>query len=269
MITLSHEPPRRPYRIHHSRTYRVTGAVLLAHVTVTWLLTLDMLSQQPATGEADSIIMASVIIDTPTGPAPKPQSVQRKVKPQPPSKPTPVVQPKPQSVQHKVKPQPPSKPTPVVQPKPQPVQRKVKPQPPSKPTPVVQPSPVVAQAAPAEAAPIVPTPASAPAVGNQRPNTTPSLAVVLPSTDADYLNNPTPPYPRISRRMGEQGTVVIRVFINTEGRAERAEIRTSSGYTRLDDVALDTVKRWRFVPGKRAGVPEAMWFNVPLRFVLD
>jgi protein TonB len=73
----------------------------------------------------------------------------------------------------------------------------------------------------------------------------------------------------MSRRMGEQGTVVIRVFINTEGRAEKAEIRTSSGYARLDDTALETVKRWRYVPGTRAGVPEAMWFNVPIRFVLD
>ena len=33
--------------------------------------------------------------------------------------------------------------------------------------------------------------------------------------------------------------------------------------------ALATVQRWRYVPGKRAGVPEAMWFNVPIRFVLD
>ena len=93
--------------------------------------------------------------------------------------------------------------------------------------------------------------------------------MVLPSSDADYLNNPAPAYPRMSRRMGEQGTVVLRVFINTEGRAEKAEIRTSSGYSRLDEAGLDTVKRWRYVPGKRAGVPEAMWFNVPIRFVLD
>jgi len=229
MITLSHEPPRRPYRIHHSRTWRVTGAVLLAHIAVAWLLTLGMLSHQPTMGEVDNIIMASVIMDTPAPPAPKPQTVQPKIKPQPQPKPPPVVQPQ------------------------------------------LQPSPVVTQAAPSEAAPVVSAaaPATAPAAGNTRPNTTPSPAVVLPSTDADYLNNPTPPYPRISRRMGEQGTVVIRVFINTEGRAEKAEIRTSSGYTRLDDVALDTVKRWRFVPGKRAGVPEAMWFNVPVRFVLD
>lgn len=93
--------------------------------------------------------------------------------------------------------------------------------------------------------------------------------VMLPSTNADYLNNPTPPYPRVSKRLGEQGTVLIRVLINTEGRAEKAEVRTSSGYTRLDDTALSTVQAWRFVPGQRNGVPEAMWFNVPIHFVLD
>ena len=96
---------------------------------------------------------------------------------------------------------------------------------------------------------------------------TPSL--VLPSADADYLQNPPPTYPRMSRRMGEQGTVVVRVFISPQGSADKAEVRTSSGYPRLDQAALDAVLRWRFVPGRRAGVAEAMWFNVPVRFVLE
>lgn len=73
----------------------------------------------------------------------------------------------------------------------------------------------------------------------------------------------------MSRRLGEQGTVVVKVMITTEGRAEKAEIRTSSGYRRLDETALETVLRWRYVPGTRNGVAEAMWFNVPIRFVLD
>lgn len=93
--------------------------------------------------------------------------------------------------------------------------------------------------------------------------------MVLPLSNADYLYNPPPAYPRMSRRMGEQGTVLVRAFINAEGHAEKAEIHTSSGYARLDEAALKTVQRWRYVPGKRAGQPEAMWFNVPIRFVLD
>ena len=133
-------------------------------------------------------------------------------------------------------------------------------------------APIVPSAAPSAATSTVtpPTAATPMAAGNQRPATNnTAAAVVLPSTSADYLNNPAPPYPRQSKRLGEQGTVIIRVLITPEGRAEKAEIRTSSGFLRLDETALSTVQRWRFVPGQRNGAPEAMWFNVPIRFVLD
>jgi protein TonB len=140
------------------------------------------------------------------------------------------------------------------------------------PVPQVQAQPAAVQTslAPQQAAPVVQpslsTPASVASASQSKPAPEP---VVLPSSNADYLNNPTPAYPRMSRRLGEEGTVVVKVLINTEGRAEKAEIRTSSGYRRLDETALETVLRWRYVPGKRNGVAEAMWFNVPIRFVLD
>ncbi len=93
--------------------------------------------------------------------------------------------------------------------------------------------------------------------------------IELPSTQADYLNNPRPPYPPLSKRLGEQGRVVLRVRIETDGTASQAEIQRSSGFERLDQTALKTVLRWRFVPGKRNGAPEAMWFNIPIHFVLE
>ena len=91
----------------------------------------------------------------------------------------------------------------------------------------------------------------------------------LPSSDADYLQNPKPAYPGLSKRLGEQGQVVVRVFIEVNGRAQKAEIKQSSGFERLDQAALSTVLRWRYVPAKRAGVAESMWFNVPINFVLE
>ncbi|MDP2404659.1 MAG: TonB family protein [Hydrogenophaga sp.] len=93
--------------------------------------------------------------------------------------------------------------------------------------------------------------------------------IELPSSSADYLNNAPPPYPPLSKRLGEQGKVIVRAFIEVSGSASKAEIRTSSGYERLDQTALQTVLKWRYVPGKRAGVPEAMWFNIPINFVLE
>jgi protein TonB len=93
--------------------------------------------------------------------------------------------------------------------------------------------------------------------------------IELPSSSADYLNNAPPPYPPLSKRLGEQGKVIVRAFIEVSGAASKAEIRTSSGYERLDQTALQTVLKWRYIPGKRAGVPEAMWFNIPINFVLE
>lgn len=113
------------------------------------------------------------------------------------------------------------------------------------------------------------TSTSAEGNGQSKADTPAPPAIELPSTQAAYLNNPKPPYPPMSKRLNEQGKVVVRVLIGANGEPSNPQILTSSGYDRLDQTALETIKRWRFVPGKRAGVPEAMWFNVPMNFVLD
>ena len=123
------------------------------------------------------------------------------------------------------------------------------------------------------------TPSSAPAAHNAEvaPAAIPTQsgqakgapAFSLPSSEAHGLNNPKPAYPRQSRRLNEQGQVVIRVFVAADGSPQQGEIKTSSGFDRLDQEALRTVLRWRFVPGQRLGTPEAMWFNVPVNFVLE
>ncbi|MDO8263304.1 MAG: energy transducer TonB [Gallionella sp.] len=85
----------------------------------------------------------------------------------------------------------------------------------------------------------------------------------------DYLHNPKPPYPPLSRRLGEQGKVVVRVLVGVDGTAQDADLKQSSGFPRLDQAALKAAKAWRYVPGTRAGVPEAMWVYVPIPFVLE
>ncbi|WP_367184574.1 energy transducer TonB [Tepidimonas sp.] len=63
--------------------------------------------------------------------------------------------------------------------------------------------------------------------------------------------------------------MIVRVRIEADGTASAAEIRTSSGFERLDQAALQTVLRWTYVPGKRDGVPQAMWYLIPIQFVLE
>jgi protein TonB len=110
------------------------------------------------------------------------------------------------------------------------------------------------------------TPAATPAQSGQAKG---APAFSLPSSEAHGLNNPKPAYPKQSRRLNEQGQVLIRVFVAADGSPQQGEIKTSSGFDRLDQEALRTVMRWRFVPGQRFGTPEAMWFNVPVNFVLE
>jgi protein TonB len=158
------------------------------------------------------------------------------------------------------------------QPAPQPVvKRKTVPTPPPAPQLVASPELPPAPNAPTGVveAPAPLPPIAAPVAVAAPPPPPPPARVELPSSDADYLQNPRPAYPAISRRMGEQGKVVIRVLIGVDGKAQQAELQQSSGYERLDQAALETVRRWRYVPGKRAGVPEAMWFNVPITYVLE
>ncbi|MHB1247882.1 MAG: energy transducer TonB [Polaromonas sp.] len=98
----------------------------------------------------------------------------------------------------------------------------------------------------------------------------PAAAVVvqLPSSNADYLQNPKPPYPPLSVRLGETGKVVYKVWIGPDGKAQRADLVTSSGFTRLDKAAYETVMRWRYVPGTHNGVAQTMPVNVPIDWEL-
>lgn len=97
----------------------------------------------------------------------------------------------------------------------------------------------------------------------------PGGPVVAPRFDVAYLNNPRPEYPRLARRMGEQGRVLLHVFVSAAGHAEKIEIHTSSGYARLDHAARDAVQKWKFVPARQGDTPVNAWVLVPISFVLE
>jgi len=154
---------------------------------------------------------------------------------------------------------------PQVLPKPLPVKPRV-----AAPTPPVRqqivaaaptaPEPALAPAPPLPA-PVaaVPPPAPAPAI---------VLPVVPPSFSASYLENPAPVYPPLSRRVGEQGKVMLRVLVSAKGTADTVELRASSGSSRLDDAALESVKHWRFVPARQGDQPVPAWVLIPITFSL-
>ena len=84
--------------------------------------------------------------------------------------------------------------------------------------------------------------------------------------DADYLHNPAPAYPSQSRRLKEEGTVLLLVRVSDQGTPISVEIRTSSGFERLDEAGLQAVRQWRFVPAKRGTENVAASVLVPIQF---
>jgi protein TonB len=82
-----------------------------------------------------------------------------------------------------------------------------------------------------------------------------------------YGVNPEPPYPLAARRMGLEGTVLLRVVVGADGSPVSVAVLQSSGHAILDTSAADTVRaKWRFVPARRNGVPVEDAVQVPIRF---
>jgi protein TonB len=151
-----------------------------------------------------------------------------------------------------------AKPLPVASP--EPVKRKPLPVP-KEPAPVLE---TTASEAPAENAPLAP-----PQIAEPAPPAPAAPAISQARFDADYLRNPPPPYPPLSRRMGEEGKVILRVSVNAQGTADSVEIRSSSGSSRLDDSAQKTVRNWRFIPAKRGNDAVQSFVLVPIIFKLE
>jgi len=77
-----------------------------------------------------------------------------------------------------------------------------------------------------------------------------------------------PEFPPTSRRLGEEGTVVLLLLVTEDGRIADAKVDKSSGFPRLDDAALRESKRWRAIPGKEGDKPIASWGRFAITFRL-
>lgn len=223
----------RPMRLPQlSRNAVIVSSVVLFHVAALWALQSGLIRRA-----VEVIVPVALLSQVITPPAPKAD---------PPPAPKPV-EPAREPVARKTAPQP----------APLPVARLDAPTAPQAPLGSTQPQPALPPAAaPVAAAPTQPA-APAPA------------KVELPSSDADYLQNPKASYPRLSKKLGEQGTVVVRVHIGADGTPLKAELKKSSGFERLDQSALEYVMKCRYVAGKINGVPQAMWKDAPVAFVLE
>lgn len=171
------------------------------------------------------------------------------------------------------------------QPSPPPLAEPVKTQPPAIPTktkhrerPTPKALPVITmttEQAPPVAPPFAtqpPAPVAALAAPPAAPQQTSptAMASISPARfDAAYLDNPRPNYPPLSRRLGEEGKVLLRVRVSPEGQAAAVDIEKSSNFERLDEAARQSIARWRFIPAKRGDKAIEASVIVPFVFRLD
>ena len=132
------------------------------------------------------------------------------------------------------------------------------------------PIPEIIAAAPAPAPPAPPLADNVPpATAAPVATAAPSAERLLPASALQYAEPPVLVYPRASRRAGEAGRVLLRVFVDEEGRPREVRVHRSSGFARLDDAAIEALRKARFKPCVDQGRPAAGWALVPLTFELD
>ena len=115
----------------------------------------------------------------------------------------------------------------------------------------------------------VPTVAADAAPGAAAPRAGSEAGITPPRYGFGSAANPIPRYPETARENGWEGVVMLSVSVGAGGEALSVSISKSSGHGLLDAAAVDAVRRWRFEPARRAGVPIAATALVPIRFRLE
>ncbi len=123
-------------------------------------------------------------------------------------------------------------------------------------------------------APAVPPPATSPAVPKPAA-VVPSTAAAPPSPPPRIVGGlkpgscPRPAYPEVSKRLEEEGTVVLRFLVAPDGKVLQAEVEKSSGYRRLDEAARTGLAGCTFEPATVDGKPVRTWATVPYTWRLE
>jgi len=97
------------------------------------------------------------------------------------------------------------------------------------------------------------------------------MSTAAADTSAPHVNMalPTPvKYPVAAQAAGEQGTVVVQLFIDGTGAPSRYSVVKSSGFPDLDIAALETAMNWHYVPAQRDGGPVSEWTQVSVVYTL-
>lgn len=95
-------------------------------------------------------------------------------------------------------------------------------------------------------------------------------AVPMTVSSLSYVHAPAPLYPRDALRTGAQGTVLLKVLVDTDGLPLEVTLEKSSGHRSLDREAISQVRQhWRFQPALHEGSRVRAYGMVPIVFSLQ
>ena len=130
------------------------------------------------------------------------------------------------------------------------------------------PLPHVAMDVPSNAITLPPPVASPRPAAPLRTLTSSAAPPLLDAQSVGYVVAPAPRYPPASRRLREEGEVLVRVLIDVDGRPADVKVQRSSGHARLDEAAIEAVRAALFRPYVNAGLPRTAYVIVPVEFAL-
>ena len=81
------------------------------------------------------------------------------------------------------------------------------------------------------------------------------------------IYDPEPEYSEEARKLKQQGTVLLSLVVDQQGRARDIHVVRTLGMG-LDEKAIEAVKKWKFEPGQKDGLPVAVQVNVEVNFHL-
>ena len=131
---------------------------------------------------------------------------------------------------------------------------------------ISEPAPAPGPPAPAPSGPTVALPAQAPIVASKPSATTPDGVIRTARPQGGYQVRPA--YPSAPRRLGIQGTTMLRVHVLADGRIGDVLVERSAGHPDLDQAATEAVRRWRFEPARHGDDAVAVWVLLPVEFRL-
>ena len=92
-------------------------------------------------------------------------------------------------------------------------------------------------------------------------------ADTAPHVDHNYAA-PQPAYPASAQSAGEQGDVVLSVYVGANGHAHKLRLKKSSGFHDLDMAAAEGVLNWHYIPAMSGGDAYSDWLDVTIHYEL-